>query len=122
MAVENYNSAALVLSRPAISVKDVLDFIDVGEFDLLRLSRFGIQEKEWAHTANRTVTNQWLKIRRAREELARVRVEARRLWTYMHDEERALGDAINRLECKDDDIVTMVHTTAPTTTIITTRK
>jgi hypothetical protein len=40
----------------------------------------------------------------------------------MHDEERALGDAINRLECKDDDIVTMVHTTAPTTTIITTRK
>ena len=52
-AVARYNQAAAGLPkpRPSIDVSQVLEYVFIGEFDLLRESRFDILEKPWARPA-----------------------------------------------------------------------
>ena len=44
-AVSVYNDAAKKLSKPMLELKSVLDYVRLGQFDLLRLSRHNIYGK-----------------------------------------------------------------------------
>lgn len=99
-AVKTYNIAAGKLQppRPALDVKTVLAYVFVAQFDLLRDSRHDIQYQVWTRAAEREVSTIYWKIERAHEEILRLNVEARRLLTYLGDEENILESLHSRLE------------------------
>jgi hypothetical protein len=47
-------------------------------------------EKKWAIPAHREVAAMYFKIIRAWEELTRLNIESRHLWTWIDDEEKAM--------------------------------
>ncbi|EJD33722.1 hypothetical protein AURDEDRAFT_177197 [Auricularia subglabra TFB-10046 SS5] len=99
-AVTRYNELAAALNPPAAPVNfaTLMEWTEVQEFELLRRSRAGdVREKAWAQPANRLMAAKYYKVLRANEELIRCRIEARRLMTAMHDEERQLETTLGRL-------------------------
>lgn len=99
-AVKNYNAAAAVLRppRPALDVHVVLNHVYIGQFDLLRDSWNEVLGKPWAQPAEREAATAYFKLARAREEINRVNVEARRLRTFIEDEEEDLLWHVERLQ------------------------
>lgn len=82
--------ATLFPERPALDTAQVLDYVFLAEFDLLRDSRNKIGDKQWAQPAERDATNAYFKLKRSKEEIQRLNVEIKRLWYYMRDEEEYL--------------------------------
>ncbi|KAF8575614.1 hypothetical protein K439DRAFT_1369517 [Ramaria rubella] len=99
-AIEKYNQAAEALPEPRspLDVKDVLEYVSLGEFDLLRDSRHQLREQPWARPGERDALNIYFKILRSEEELERVCIEARRLHTYMIDEATYMRSILSKLE------------------------
>lgn len=99
-AVERYNETArkLPIPRRALTVEEALQMTTVGDFDLLRLPDAGPNEAPlaWTDPLNRAAAISFFKAKRAREELVRVDVEARRILAYMRDLEIAMHAAIER--------------------------
>ncbi|KAG8702785.1 hypothetical protein FRC08_003245 [Ceratobasidium sp. 394] len=60
------------------------------EFDFLRHSEHGARDAEWARPAHRQCITSWHKIERAKEEIVRLNVEIRRVFTHIQDEEQFL--------------------------------
>ncbi|KAJ7075730.1 hypothetical protein B0H15DRAFT_791447 [Mycena belliarum] len=88
-ALENYNSAGAALRppRPPLTWEQVVDYAFLSDFDLLHEGREDIREETWAKPAGRLAMDMHFKIQRAQEEIIRLNIEVRRLWTYMQDEE-----------------------------------
>ena len=86
-AVDEYNDAASKLdgSIKKLDVKDVLEFVFLGEFDILRSTRRRIIERPWAQRAERETMNIYFKLLRAEEEVRRLNIEIRRLITFISD-------------------------------------
>lgn len=99
-AVKNYNIAATALTtpRPTLDVHVVLNHVYLGQFDLLRDSRNEVLQKAWAQPAEREAATAFFKLARSREEVRRVNVEARRLRTFIEDEEEDLLMHAQRLQ------------------------
>ena len=99
-ALKIYNEAATRLTppRPCLDIAQVLDYVFIGQFDLLRDSCHNVLEKPWTCAAEHEAASLYFKIQRAREEISRLNVEVRRLWTFMADEEAYLRKHIRRLE------------------------
>lgn len=95
-AVKKYNAAAVSIEPPReeLDVEDVLDYVFLAQFDLLRDSRGSVMEKDWARPAAREATTMYFKLMRSKEEIRRLNVEARRLNTFVEDSERALNAAV----------------------------
>ncbi|KAF8339461.1 hypothetical protein F5887DRAFT_889178 [Amanita rubescens] len=93
-ALNNYNTAAssLIPSAPQLSWKEVVQYAFLSDFDLLRCARQDIREKPWANPTNWVLRDQFFKLVRAREEIARLNIEIRRVITYMQDEELFLEE------------------------------
>ncbi|KAH8111333.1 hypothetical protein DFH11DRAFT_1508526, partial [Phellopilus nigrolimitatus] len=102
-AVGKYNRAAAALTPPRqpLEMKVVLDYVFLAEFDLLRDSRHNIQEKRWAHSAEREAAIAYYKLERSREEIPRLNTEITRLMAYIVDKEKRLADAATILEETD---------------------
>ncbi|KAH8108225.1 hypothetical protein DFH11DRAFT_1517256, partial [Phellopilus nigrolimitatus] len=102
-AVSQYNSAAAALTpaREPLEVKIVLDYVFLGEFDLLRDSRHDIREKRWVRSAERESAIAYYKLERSREEILRLNVEIMRLMAYIIDNEKRLADTVTVLEETD---------------------
>ncbi|EJD44351.1 hypothetical protein AURDEDRAFT_65395 [Auricularia subglabra TFB-10046 SS5] len=103
-AVTRYNELAVLLNPPAATVNysTLMEWTEIQEFELLRRSRTGdVREKAWAQPANRLIASKHYKCLRADEELIRCRVEARRLASSIHDEERQLNAAHVQLHATD---------------------
>lgn len=81
-AVKRYNDAAGKLNRPILEVEEVLSYVFLGQFDLLRDSRNEIMKKPWSRNAEREAAVKFFKLERAREEIRRLTVELRRLHAY----------------------------------------
>ncbi|EJD44457.1 hypothetical protein AURDEDRAFT_20133, partial [Auricularia subglabra TFB-10046 SS5] len=99
-AVTRYNELAEALNPPASTVNfaSLMEWTELQEFELLRRSRTGdVRDKAWAQPANRLMASKHYKVLRADEELVRCHVEARRLVTAMHDEERHLETTYEQL-------------------------
>lgn len=80
--MKRYNDAAGKLNRPSIDVEEVLSYVFLGQFDLLRDSRHEITRKPWTRKAEREAAVKFFKLERAREELKRLSIELRRLHAY----------------------------------------
>lgn len=87
MAVKEYNLAAANFdsSIKEIDAKEVLEYVYIGQFDILRCSRRQITAKPWSRPAEREALISFFRLQRAREEIVRLEVEMRRLTTYMRD-------------------------------------
>jgi hypothetical protein len=70
----------------------------LAEFDLLRHSRNDIRDRKWAQPAYREATIKYLTLCRAREELQRLDVEVRRLFTAIDAETKDTEATILKLE------------------------
>jgi hypothetical protein len=102
-AVARYNDMAvrLIPPRPRLDFQQVMDYVHVGEFDLLRDSRYKIGERPWSLPLVREASVAYFKICRAHEELLRVRIEARRLWSYMESRENSMSELLDELATSD---------------------
>ena len=72
----------------------------LAEFHLLRDTNSEIRGRAWARPAARAAMDQYFRIQRAKEELKRVKIEIRRVVTWIRDENRLLRKKVleeNRL-------------------------
>lgn len=63
----------------------MLDFVYIGQFDLLQCSRRQVTLKPWSRPAERETLLCYFKLQRAREEITRLDVEIKRMVTYIRD-------------------------------------
>ncbi|KDN41112.1 hypothetical protein RSAG8_07666, partial [Rhizoctonia solani AG-8 WAC10335] len=69
--------------------------------DILRGSRWGIEEEEWSKPENRRCAEQARRLKHAEEEIQRLNVEVRRVRTLIADEARSLPEAVSRIALQD---------------------
>lgn len=102
-AVDRYNSAAVSLEppQPCIKTTDVLEYAFLGQFDLLRDCKSTVLEQPWSREAERNAATVYFKLCRAREELQRLQVEAKRLAVFMHDFELEMQFQLDALMVAD---------------------
>lgn len=88
-AVTAYNSAALAMEppRPTVDWTKVSHYQFLEEFTLLQDTRNDVRAKEWARPEMRATIKLHRRVERAKEELVRLNVEARRLHTAILDED-----------------------------------
>ena len=91
-ALDRYNTAAQALTPPRQTLhwKDVVEYVFLADFDLLRDTRQDISQRPWATPAGRLAMDLYFKICRAAEEIKRLNVEIPRVATYIRDEDRYL--------------------------------
>lgn len=94
--LDEYNRLAMASDPPrqTLTHAQVLEATVLGEFPLLR---YDTGDQPWAQPLFRQMTRAWAATRRAEEELARVRVEAVRIRTWIQDEERFLATVTDTL-------------------------
>lgn len=94
-AVEKYNAAALALDppKPTLDWAKVSHYSFIEEFNILNDTSGDIVHKDWASPVGRATLKQWRRILRAKEEVLRCNLEARRQHTSIRDEE-LLFDAV----------------------------
>jgi hypothetical protein len=65
---------------------EVVEYVFLSDFDLLRHPERGIEVRAWADPAARLLMDTYFKIERAREEIKPCDIEIRRLVTHIRDE------------------------------------
>ncbi|KAH7908465.1 hypothetical protein BJ138DRAFT_993211, partial [Hygrophoropsis aurantiaca] len=88
-ALDRYNSAAQAMTPPRrqLNWEEVVEYAFLADFDLLRDARQNIADRPWATPSARRALDLYYKMCRAREEIARLNIETRRLATYIRDED-----------------------------------
>lgn len=92
-ALIRYNEAVIAvfpLEPPTLKWEQVVEYVFLSDFDLLRDARQDIRERAWAEPTARLTMDQYFKAKRAKEEIIRLNVEIERLVTYIRDEEAYL--------------------------------
>lgn len=95
-AIRKYNDAASQLNppRPSLDWQGIADYNLVEEFELLRDARQDIRTSKWSLESSREAMKLHQKVKRATEEIQRLNIEMRRLYTSILDEH----DLFNRVE------------------------
>lgn len=95
-ALNKYNSLAGTLTppRPKLDYHTVISYSSLGEFDLLRSSRYDIREQVWATPRYREALDCHYKVCSAQCEITRLNIEIKRLRTFIADEEEDYEHAI----------------------------
>jgi hypothetical protein len=73
-----------------LSWDNIVEYAFLADFDLLSDTRSDVRLKVWGKPASRVLMDQYFKMERAREEIARLNIETPRLTTYIRDEEAFL--------------------------------
>ncbi|KAJ7912929.1 hypothetical protein B0H13DRAFT_1712828 [Mycena leptocephala] len=91
-ALKSYNIAAAAMVPPGrkLTWSEVVEYVFLSDFDLLRHPERGVEVRPWADPAARLLMDTYFKIERAREEILRCDIEIRRLVTYIRDEQEFL--------------------------------
>jgi len=89
-ALTQYNVAAKALSRCTLEFDEVIKYVFLADFDLLRDTRQDISTRPLASPIARLAINTYFKLCQAEEEVVRLNVEIRRIVTYLVDEEHYL--------------------------------
>ncbi|KAF7327762.1 hypothetical protein MKEN_00355800 [Mycena kentingensis (nom. inval.)] len=104
--LDRYNAAALALSPPrrTFTKEDLTNLTFVADFDLLREGHVNIREQPWAQPGGpgRQAMDLNAKLLRAAEEIIRLDIEIRRLWTWMQDESEFLKKSEKHLREVDN--------------------
>jgi hypothetical protein len=100
-ALDKYNRIAPLMEPPApqLDWNQLMDYTFVSEFELLKYSQShkDVTTEPWSLPSNREMTTKYFKILRAKEEIFRVNIEARRLRTSIRDEHIMFERHIMRL-------------------------
>ncbi|KAI0309118.1 hypothetical protein OF83DRAFT_1072544, partial [Amylostereum chailletii] len=98
-ALDHYNELAKQQKppRPVLEYSEIANYGWLGEFELLKESRGEVLEKPWAKSASRDAATKYFKVVRAREEIARVNVEIRRLQAWIDYEDNTVQTISNTL-------------------------
>ena len=99
--LNEYNKQAECLGRPVLDFQQVIEYSFLSDFELLHHTHNDITQRPWAHPHIRNAMISWMKTERAKEEIIRLNVEARRLKTYIRDSSVARLRAIQDL-CQTD--------------------
>ncbi|KAF9230658.1 hypothetical protein BU15DRAFT_57031, partial [Melanogaster broomeanus] len=101
-ALDHYNAAARAMRPPRCVLKwdDVVEYAFLADFDLLHDTRQDVSQYPWATPAARYAMDLHYKMVRAEEEIQHLNIEARRLLTYITDEERYLQHCEALLKAK----------------------
>ncbi|KAJ7888131.1 hypothetical protein B0H14DRAFT_3430321 [Mycena olivaceomarginata] len=91
-AIDRYNDAAIVLDppMPRLTWEQVVEYVFLADFDILRDTRADVQSKPWTRPAYQLAMDRYFKILRAREEIKRLNIEIRQVVTWIRDENRFL--------------------------------
>ncbi|KAG9123416.1 hypothetical protein FRC07_014972 [Ceratobasidium sp. 392] len=108
-ALDRYNSAAAKAGLDQMSWDKITKASILADFDLLRGSRTGILEQEWALPGNRRATEEYQRIIRAKEEILRLNVEIRRVHTAISDERRELPEVVKQVAAASPELHWAVH-------------
>ncbi|TFK58840.1 hypothetical protein BDN72DRAFT_781510 [Pluteus cervinus] len=89
-ALKKYNEYAPLQTppRPTVAYSDIVSYTLLGEFSLLKQSRYDPVSKPWAQSTNREMAMKYWKVRRAREEIERLNVETARMEAWIRDEDK----------------------------------
>ncbi|KAG8705241.1 hypothetical protein FRC08_001757 [Ceratobasidium sp. 394] len=110
-ALDRYNAVASRLNppRPVLEFSDLTEHAYLANFDFLRYSEHGANEAEWSRPIHRRCTDSWQKVQRAKEEIDRLNVEIRRVWTHIRDEEAFLTQRYSAMKDSDPDLAFALH-------------
>ncbi|KAJ7787476.1 hypothetical protein B0H14DRAFT_2267245, partial [Mycena olivaceomarginata] len=112
--IEHYNDAAAALNplMPRLSWEQVVEYVFLVDFDILRDTRSEVQSKLWMRPAYWLAMDHYFNILRAHEEIKRLNVEIRRVVTWIRDENQFLrkmevilrdGEGKSEKEKEDDE-------------------
>lgn len=90
-------------------MKPVVQWTELCDFSLLRMARHDIHKEPWANITNRDFMTPYFKKLRAEEQIVRCNVEARRLRTWINDEDQLLAIAADRAEHAHEPIAVEVR-------------
>ncbi|KZO93751.1 hypothetical protein CALVIDRAFT_485477, partial [Calocera viscosa TUFC12733] len=101
-ALDKYNHMAILLvpPRPTLDFQEVIDMTFLSDFALLRYSRNDIRKRQWSDPLVRQAMTQWLLVRCAKEEIKRLNIEIRRLWTALHVEPKEMLQRIEQVQAE----------------------
>ncbi|KAG2032361.1 hypothetical protein BDR03DRAFT_936026 [Suillus americanus] len=73
-ALDKYNKLAVSQNpqRPMLQYSEVMSYAALGEFEILKCSRYDILAKPWSNGTHREMANKYFKIIRAQEEITRL--------------------------------------------------
>lgn len=97
-AVNDYNRVAAKFGRPQLDIEMILQYISLGQFDLLRSSRYDVATIPWMRSTERDMAIRYFKIQRAQEEIIRLNIEIKRLLAYIQNEEKVWEDLTSQLQ------------------------
>lgn len=99
-AINRLNKAGKKLDPPRkpVVITNILTLSFLSEFDLLRDARQDIRARPWTNPAMRTIIEKYYRHVRAKEEIARLNVEIRRLNTWMRDDEAGMKKTLEELK------------------------
>jgi len=77
---------------PILDWKNIVNYTFVSEFEILRhsYSRTDLASRPWILPANREIASRYFKVVRAHEEMRRLNIKIRRLYTAIHDDQHHL--------------------------------
>ncbi|KAF8432351.1 hypothetical protein L210DRAFT_3413994, partial [Boletus edulis BED1] len=99
-ALDHYNKLTPRQKPPRkkLEYSDVIGYVTLGEFSLLKSSRHDILSKPWASSANREAMTRYFKVIRSQEEIVRLNVEIRRLQVWVDFDDEQIRTAIDKLK------------------------
>src|SRR5258706_15612052 len=106
MVLNEYNKQAECLGRPTLDFQQVVEYLFLSDFELLHHTHNDITQRPWVQPVIRNAMISWMKTERAKEEINRLNVEARRLKTYIWDSSVARQYAIQHLHHTDPPLAT----------------
>ncbi|KAG1767336.1 hypothetical protein EV702DRAFT_980110, partial [Suillus placidus] len=95
-ALEKYNALAPIQHppRPVLDYSEVVGYVSLGEFSLLKYSCYDVLTKPWTVPENRDMATKYFKVTRAHEEILRLNVEIRRLALWIDHDDNKIHSAI----------------------------
>jgi hypothetical protein len=113
-ALAAYNKLAPVQKppRPTLEYSEVASYAFLGDFELLKYSRYDVTDKPWTSALNREVAIKYFKVIRAHEEIYRLNVEIPRLAEWVDHEDEELFKAFQGLQASQPYLACEIGTIA----------
>ncbi len=102
-SLDRYNKLAVKQKpkRPTLDYSEVASWCLIGEFELLKDSRYGVLQQPWSLPVNREIMTKYFKTVCAHTELVRLNVEVARLQDWVDREDVHLKEVADSLTVTD---------------------
>ena len=110
-ALERYNKLAPRQRPPwpKLDYTDVIRYSTLGEFELLKYSRYSILEKPWTTPLNREMSMKFFRLLRSREEIERLNVEILQLQAWVDFDDENLRSVASTFKADNEDMAAELY-------------